>query len=562
MTNPPTKKVGITIGVACWNVELWIESCIASLFGQTFKDFEIIAINDGSTDRTGDILAELAVIDTRLRVVEQENKGPGPARNAILSLARGRFIIFVDGDDLLAPECLEKTHHIAVEDDLDVVAFDWVRVKDGTGEIIRRRSNYEGLDLNDLDNLKQIFFSGHMDLMCWRHMVRSSLYRDHDLSFPAVLHEDIYVTPFLYFYGKKFGYINEPFYFWRIRQNSITRTSSVAHIDGVLGAFNSWKERLSAEGSWERFRDSCISGILFPHVFNLLKRIKAYGDSAPALLHYLRARVRSIPELEQYCRSLPPERQRRNAELFAFLKGKPKMPAKTQKEPIILWCGRFSQICGYRAVTINHVQGLKELGLRVAMFDTQQMKFVNFDIGEFLQVAYDEYEVRVKANNPDERIVVVIHENPDIFEFDRIRVDGLARVIGHTVFETDRLPANWTKLIVSLDEFWTASEFNRLALEGAGISSLMLNKIPHSLDTKLYGKDIGRIRFVNDDAIEFLIVCTGMLRRDLGLAIRSFYRAFSKDDSVCLVIKLVGTAAKPGFRKPNSIHDRRSCIAI
>ena len=104
---------------------------------------------------------------------------------------------------------------------------------------------------------------------------------------------------------------------------------------------------------------------------------------------------------------------------------------------------------------------------------------------------------------------------------------------------------HWPKLVVSLDEFWVASEFNRSTFEDAGIPSFMMAKVPHSLDTKLYGKDIGKIRFVNDSTVEFLTVCTSLLRRDLSLAIRSFYRAFSNDDSARFVIKLAGGAAKP-----------------
>ena len=553
MKNPPEKKVAVTIGVACYNQEPWIEDCIASLFGQTFKDFEIIVVDDGSTDRTGEILTKLAAADTRLHVVQQEHKGPGPgaSRNLILELARGRYINFVDGNDLLAPECLEKAYRLAAAGDLDAVAFGWARVRDGTGEIIEEPSDYEALDLNDLDNLKQAFFSGRIGLMPWRHLVKTSLYRDHELSFPDALHEDLYIVPFLYFYGKKFGYVKEILYFWRIRQRQVTRISSAAHIDGVLGAFHSWKKRLLAEGSWSRFRDTCIEGILFPHVPNLLKRIRIFGNNDPALLHYLRARIRAIPEFEQYHRNLSPEGRQHNAKLVAFLEGKPRVSAMTRKEPIIVWCGRFLQICGYRAVTVNHVKGLTELGLRVAMFDTQSMTFIDSGMSKFLQVTTtktvggEEDELRIKARHPDDRVVVVVHENPEVFGFDRVRVDGLARIIGHAVFETDRLPANWPQLIASLDEFWVASEFNRLTFEGAGIPSFMLNKIPHSLDTELYGRDIGRIRFANDDAIEFLTVCTSTLRRDLGLAIRGFYHAFSNDDSACFVVKLAGQAAKP-----------------
>ena len=326
---PPRDGVAVTVGLACYNVEPWIEECVESLFGQTFGDFEIVAIDDGSTDRTGEMLDRLAAGDDRLRVVHQGGElcvggpdgppgGLGPARNEILRRARGRFLTFIDGDDRLAAGCLEKAHRRAVEEALDVVTFGWARVEDGTGKTIERRSDHEGLDLNDLDGLRQTCFSGRLNLMSPTRLVRASPYRDHGLSFPTALHEDLYVTPFLYFYGKRFGTIDEDLYFRRVRKESIAQTISVAHIDGIIGAFPSWKARLTAEGSFERFRDSIAAG-MFAYAAGYLDKIERLGGSDPVLFRYLRGRMRSIPELERYRRRLSPEGRRRHAELFALL---------------------------------------------------------------------------------------------------------------------------------------------------------------------------------------------------------------------------------------------------
>ena len=216
---------------------------------------------------------------------------------------------------------------------------------------------------------------------------------------------------------------------------------------------------------------------------------------------------------------------------------------RTSKKPIILWCGRVLQICGYRAVTMNHAKGLMETGARIALFDLDSLKFVGPDISSILRVTYAKDRVQCESRDPDDFIVVVIHERPD--QFNRIVGDGRVRIIGHSVFETERLPPGWNTMLASLDEVWVASEYNRLSFIKSGVPSFMIRKIPHSLDTSIYGKDIGKMRFVREDKIAFLTVCTALARRDLELSIRAFHSAFSDDDSVRYVIKLAGSAASP-----------------
>lgn len=381
-------EVAVTVGLACYNVESWIEECVESLFNQTFTDFEIVAINGGSTDRTGERLDRLATNDGRLCVVHQENKGLGPARNEMLRRARGRFLTFVGGDDRLAARCLEKAHRRAVEEALDAVTFGFARVEDGTGKTIKRRHDHEGLDLNDLDSLRQACFSGRLNSTGWARLVRIDLYRDHGLSFPAALHEDLYVTPFLYLCGERFGYIDEDLYFWRARKESITQAISVPHIDGIIGVFHSWKARLKAEGRFDRFRDAIAAG-MFAHADGLLHRIEALGGSDPVLLRYLCGRVRSIPELERYRRRLSPEGRRRHAKLVALLETATEEEDGTARHfPLLtaanerlkrqqarekagcVWDVVFASHKDYHAVTsVPIARLLRRRGLRVAFLD-------------------------------------------------------------------------------------------------------------------------------------------------------------------------------------------------
>ena len=92
--------------VPCWNVEKWVEDAVNSVLRGSFSDFEIIAVDDGSTDGTRAVLERLAAADGRVRMVHQANRGPSAARNSGLDAARGEYVFFLDGDDTFEPEFL------------------------------------------------------------------------------------------------------------------------------------------------------------------------------------------------------------------------------------------------------------------------------------------------------------------------------------------------------------------------------------------------------------------------------------------------------------------------
>lgn len=98
----------VSIIVPIFNLNKSINYCVNSILNQTYNDFEIILVNDGSTDNSLDICKELAKQDNRVRVISQDNKGVSAARNAGLENANGKYIAFVDGDDIIAPFYIEK----------------------------------------------------------------------------------------------------------------------------------------------------------------------------------------------------------------------------------------------------------------------------------------------------------------------------------------------------------------------------------------------------------------------------------------------------------------------
>ena len=97
----------ISIVVPVYNVEKYLDVCLQSIVEQTFRDFEVVTVNDGSTDGSLKILQEWAKKDSRIKVINQENKGVSAARNAGLDVAQGEYICFIDSDDYVHPQLLE-----------------------------------------------------------------------------------------------------------------------------------------------------------------------------------------------------------------------------------------------------------------------------------------------------------------------------------------------------------------------------------------------------------------------------------------------------------------------
>ena len=112
-------KVSIIIPV--YNVEKYLKKCLDSVINQTYKDIEIICVNDGSKDGSENILKEYATKDSRIKIIEKKNGGLSSARNAGLDVASGEYCYFVDSDDWIELNTIEKLTDIILSNDVDVV---------------------------------------------------------------------------------------------------------------------------------------------------------------------------------------------------------------------------------------------------------------------------------------------------------------------------------------------------------------------------------------------------------------------------------------------------------
>ncbi len=144
----------ISVIVPVYNVEKYIHRCVDSILTQTFTDFELILVDDGSPDNCGAICDEYAQKDSRVKVIHQKNQGQAAARNHALAIARGQWLTFVDSDDVIHPQMLEHLHRVAEDNGVDISMCGAVEEKTlpcafygtRTGESVRKTMDERGLE--------------------------------------------------------------------------------------------------------------------------------------------------------------------------------------------------------------------------------------------------------------------------------------------------------------------------------------------------------------------------------------------------------------------------------
>lgn len=124
----------VSIVVPVYKVEQYLDQCVQSIRNQTWKELEIILVDDGSPDQCGEMCEGYKAQDQRIVVIHKPNGGLGDARNEGAKAARGKYLLFVDSDDHIAEDLVEKTIKAARETDSDIVLFDYYYVENGKTE--------------------------------------------------------------------------------------------------------------------------------------------------------------------------------------------------------------------------------------------------------------------------------------------------------------------------------------------------------------------------------------------------------------------------------------------
>ncbi|MED4224252.1 glycosyltransferase [Neobacillus cucumis] len=219
----------ISVILPVYNVEQYLEDCLNSLLAQTFKDFELIAVNDGSTDNSLSILSEYKSKFKYYELISHENRGLSEARNSGLKHVDGKYIYFLDSDDYLLPNTFENLVKMAEEHSLDLIKFDANPFSEIQGNF--KMSNYDTsnvLNENTLYSKDEYLKAVKRRFMppVWLYFIKSSIIMDNKLTFKkGILHEDELFTVQLLKHCNRIMYDSNKYFQRRYRANSIMTKS-------------------------------------------------------------------------------------------------------------------------------------------------------------------------------------------------------------------------------------------------------------------------------------------------------------------------------------------------
>ena len=245
-----------------YNTETYLRESVNSILNQTFEDFELICIDDGSTDNSLNILKELSENDSRLRIISQENRGAGFSRNKGMKLSQGDYICFIDSDDYIVPEYLERTYENIISNDSDIVMYKIGNIMNNKKIPVKHHFAFEkifkDIDFNDFtfdsyairDYIFNFYFAP------WTKLYKKEFLNGYDdFHFEEGLpYEDILIHIKTMLRVKKISFVPEYLYYYR-KDNENSATFNPLTHEKIFSIIDMVEEFLKENNYFEEFKE-------------------------------------------------------------------------------------------------------------------------------------------------------------------------------------------------------------------------------------------------------------------------------------------------------------------
>ncbi len=219
-----SSKVSVIVPV--YNTEIYLSRCLESIINQSYKNIEIICINDGSLDSSLKILKNYAKKDSRIIVIDQKNTGVAGARNAGLNRATGEIITFVDSDDYIHPEMIEISLSTLIKYDSDIIMFMALN-----SSPISEKTNFKKIDMKNLKLTEQSVSDLNFSIkdkmrciFCWNKIYKRSVINNTRFNTTVCLSEDFLFNFFVFNNAKKCVFLDEKLYYYTGDNQSLSRS--------------------------------------------------------------------------------------------------------------------------------------------------------------------------------------------------------------------------------------------------------------------------------------------------------------------------------------------------
>lgn len=242
----------ISVIVPVYNTEKYLRRCVDSILAQTYTDFELLLIDDGSTDGSGAICDEYAALDPRVRVFHKPNGGVSSARNLGLDHSRGEWVGFIDGDDWLDSKTLEKVTENMQSAKADIVCFGFWSVTKDKENFVKLPSIKHG----KISFMREQMLHGWT--VVWNTFFRNEFLNRHSIRFQTCISigEDLELLFRTYYYATNIIIIDEPLYYYnRMNENSALHKMIIKHYDDIIQANLSVIQFFKEKGIINEFQD-------------------------------------------------------------------------------------------------------------------------------------------------------------------------------------------------------------------------------------------------------------------------------------------------------------------
>lgn len=271
----------ISVIVPIYNVETYLGKCLNSILEQTFTDYELILVDDGSTDSSGDIADEYALKDDRISVIHKKNGGLSDARNHGIDKANGEYVCFIDSDDWIEKTYLEELHELAVKNEADITICDFQK---NTGDsVITQPKEFAVVIETGIDAIDNLYSDKYgIYVVAWNKLYNRDLFTD--LRYPVgMIHEDEAIFGDLFCEAKKVVRTERILYNYRVNNETSIMSSkySLKRLD-ILKAMEIRMETYKNRGL-NRYYEKDSFKYLYKILLNEIEIKKIKGDNRAVL---------------------------------------------------------------------------------------------------------------------------------------------------------------------------------------------------------------------------------------------------------------------------------------
>lgn len=298
----------VSVIVPVYQVEAYLDQCVKSILSQTLEDIEILLVNDASTDRSLEV-ARSYEKDPRVRVLDKPHGGLGDTRNYGVSRAKGAYIAFVDSDDWIDPEMLEKVYGAAEEQEADLVLFNYIRENQIDGESracsfpLQASASDEERNRALLAELIGPSVSGspwrtaEMLGCAWRRLYRRAWFAEHHLSYfneQEIMLEDLPVSIMAQVLAQKTAFVNGAYYHYRYNPASLSTRYRPHKMEMMTKCFQVVQKFLKQQNLYETYRERHLAWLLRNAAHAAL--VNCFNPDNPADAKQRKAEVQGILE--------------------------------------------------------------------------------------------------------------------------------------------------------------------------------------------------------------------------------------------------------------------------